>query len=111
MHLRVLGNQYLHECINIELKIGGKLCYIIALYRSLSQSQDEFEKFSEKLQLNFDSLVQNNPFLMNNPILVTLMRNQKTGIKITSGVSKGTLLRMLHCSSLYKKLLRNQRIF
>ena len=64
MHLRVLDIQYLHECINIELKIGDKLCYIIALYRSPNQSQDEFEKFSEKLELNLDSLVQNNPFLV-----------------------------------------------
>ena len=54
----------MHECINIELKIGHKLCYIIALYRSPSQLQDEFEKFSEKLELNLDSLVQNNPFLV-----------------------------------------------
>ena len=64
LHLRVLGIQYFHECFNIELKIGNKLCYIIALYRSLSQSQCEFEKFSEKLELNLDSLVQNNPFLL-----------------------------------------------
>ena len=42
LRLRVLDIQYLHECINIELKIGNKLCYIIALYRSPSQSQDEF---------------------------------------------------------------------
>ena len=62
LHLRVLDIHYVHECINIELKIGDKLCYIIALYRSPSQSQDEFKKFSEKLELNLDSLVQNNPF-------------------------------------------------
>ena len=52
LHLRVLDIQYLHECINIELKIGDKLCYITALHRLSSQSQDEFEKFSEKLELN-----------------------------------------------------------
>ena len=64
MHLRVLDIQCLHECISIELKIGGKLCYIIALYRSPNQSQDNFEKFSEKLELNLDSLVENSPFLV-----------------------------------------------
>ena len=58
LHLRVLDIQYLHECINIELKIGDKLCYIIALYRSPRQLQDEFENFSEKLELNLGSLVQ-----------------------------------------------------
>ena len=64
LHLRVLDIQYLHECINIELKIGDNLCYIIALCRSPSQSQNEFENFSEKLELNLNSLVQNNPFLV-----------------------------------------------
>ena len=55
LHLRVLNIQYLHECINIELKIGDKLCYIIALDRSLSQSI-----YFKTL----DSLVQNSPFLV-----------------------------------------------
>ena len=50
LNLRVLDIQYLHECINIELKIRHKLCYVIALYRLRSQSQDEPEKFSEKLE-------------------------------------------------------------
>ena len=90
LHLRVLDIQYLNECINTELKIGGKLCYIIALYRSPNQSQDELEKFSEKLELNLDSLVQNNPFL----VALTGDFNAKS-----------------HCSSVYNKLLRNQRIF
>ena len=39
------------------------------------------------------------------------MRFQETGIKVTSAVSKGILLRMSHRSSVYNKLLRNQRIF
>ena len=54
LHLRVLDIQHLHEYINIEPKIGDKLCYIIALYRSPSQSLDKFEKLSEKLELNLD---------------------------------------------------------
>ena len=55
---------YLQECINFELKIGDKLCNFISLYRSLSQSHDEFEKFSEDLEKNLDNLLQNNPFLV-----------------------------------------------
>ena len=55
---------YLQECINFELKIGDKLCNCISLYRSPSQSQDEFEKFSENLERNLDDLLQNNPFLV-----------------------------------------------
>ena len=45
----------MHECINIELKTGDKPCYFIALYGSPSQSQDEFERLSEKLKLNLES--------------------------------------------------------
>ena len=36
----------------------------ITLYRSPSQSQDLFESFKENLELNLESAVQNNPFLV-----------------------------------------------
>ena len=62
--LRVLSVQYLEECINFELNIGGKIWNFISLYRYPSQTQDEFEKFIENLELNLESLCQNNPFLM-----------------------------------------------
>ena len=62
--LRVLDIQYLDECINFELKIGDKLCNFVALYRSPSQTQDEFEKFSDNLELNLGTLSQKNPFLV-----------------------------------------------
>ena len=45
------------ECINFELKIGDKLCNFISLYRSPSQSQDEFENFSENFERNLDNLL------------------------------------------------------
>ena len=54
--LQVFDIEYLHEWINFELKIGDKLCNIVALYRSPSQTQDEFEKFSDNLQLNLGTL-------------------------------------------------------
>ena len=57
--LKVTNIQYLQECINFEMKIGDKLCNFVALYRSPSQSQDEFEKF----ELNLDTVSANNPFL------------------------------------------------
>ena len=60
----LLDIYYLQESICFELKIGDKLCNFISLYRSPSQSQDEFEKFSENLERNLDSLFQNNPFLV-----------------------------------------------
>ena len=55
--LRVLSIHYLQECIDFELKIGDKLCNFISLYRSPSQSQNEFEKFSEDLERNLDDLL------------------------------------------------------
>ena len=55
--------QYLQECINFEMKIGDKVCNFLALYRSPSQSQDEFETFGENLKLNLDAISANNPFL------------------------------------------------
>ena len=41
--LRVLNISYLKECLNFELKIGDKSCNFVALYWSLSQSQDDFD--------------------------------------------------------------------
>ena len=62
--LRVLSNHYLQECINLELKIGDKICIFIFLYRSPSQTEDEFEKLSLNLERNLDELLQNNTFLV-----------------------------------------------
>ena len=47
--LRVLD---MNECINFELKIGDKLCTFVALYRSPSQSLDNFETFIDNFELN-----------------------------------------------------------
>ena len=55
--------QYLHECINFQMKIGEKLCNFIALYRSPRQSQDNFETFLKNLKLNLDTILANDPFL------------------------------------------------
>ena len=62
--LRVLSIQYLQECINFELNIGGKICSSISLYRFASQTQNEFEKFIDNLELNLETLCPNNPFLI-----------------------------------------------
>ena len=39
----VPDTKYLQECINLELIIGDNLCSFIILYRSLSQTHDDFE--------------------------------------------------------------------
>ena len=44
--LSILNVQLLQESICFELKIGGKTCNFLSLYRSPSQSQDDFETFT-----------------------------------------------------------------
>ena len=61
--LKILGSQYLKECINFEIKIGGKLRRFVSLYRSPSQSQDDFEAFANNFELNLDAATANNTFL------------------------------------------------
>ena len=54
---------YLKECICFDLKIGSKCSTIVSLYRSSSQSTNEFEIFSNKLNLTMESITRMNPFL------------------------------------------------
>ena len=61
--LKVTNIQYLQECINFEMKIGDELCNFVALNRSPSQFQDEFEKFAKNLELNLNTISAYNPFL------------------------------------------------
>ena len=53
----------MQENICFELIIGDKTCNFLSLYRSPSQSQD-FETFTEDLELNLENLVQKDPFLV-----------------------------------------------
>ena len=45
LHLKVIDVSYLQECINFEAKIANKTCNFVSLYRSPSQTKDEFEYF------------------------------------------------------------------
>ena len=62
--LRIICINYLNGCVRFELMVGDEFCNFIALYWSSSQSQDLFESFKENLELNLESAVQNNPFLV-----------------------------------------------
>ena len=55
--------KHVNECVRFELMVGDKLCNFITLYRSSSQSRDQFESFKENLELNLESAVQNDPFV------------------------------------------------
>ena len=54
----------LQECINFEIKIADKICNFISLYKSPSQSKDGFEPFADNLELNLDSIVHRNTYLI-----------------------------------------------
>ena len=45
-------------------KIGDKICNLEALYRSQSQSQDDFEVFTDNLEMTLEILAQKNIFLI-----------------------------------------------
>ena len=62
--LRVINIGYLNECLTLEFKVRDKICNFIVLYISPSQSQDEFETFSDSFEMTLYILVQKNPFLM-----------------------------------------------
>ena len=61
--LKILNIQYLHECINFEIRIGGKLCRFVSLYCSPSQLQNDFESFAKNFELNINTATANNTFL------------------------------------------------
>ena len=61
--LKVLNISNLNECFNFEVSIANKICRFIHLYRSPSQTQDEFQIFRSNLELNLDSLSSYNLFL------------------------------------------------
>ena len=46
--LRILNISYLSECVTFEISIGKKICRFIHLYRSPSQTQDEFQTFKSE---------------------------------------------------------------
>ena len=61
--LRTLNISSLNECVNLEVSTANKICRFIHLCRYPSQKQDKFEEFKSNLELNFDALSTNNPFL------------------------------------------------
>ena len=41
--IKLIDFKYLHESLNFELRIGGKICKLLSIYRSPSQNKDDFE--------------------------------------------------------------------
>ena len=65
LSLRVINIGYLHECLSFELQIGDKICNFVTLYRSSSQSQDDFETFPDNIEMTLELLAQKTSFLVN----------------------------------------------
>ena len=61
--LRVLNISYLSECITFEISKGNQVCRFIHLYRSPSQTQEEFQTFISNIKLSLDALLCGNSFL------------------------------------------------
>ena len=59
--LKACDISLLDECIKYELEIVDKLCRFVALYRSPSQTQDDFLSFSQNFELTLEKLSENNP--------------------------------------------------
>ena len=62
--LRVININYLNKSIIFDIKLSNKVCSFVVFYRPSSQSSDEFESFSKKLELTPDCVMQNTPYMM-----------------------------------------------
>ena len=51
-----------NEC-SFELRIGGKVCKFLSLYRLPSQNRDKFETFLDNSLINFDHMSDKNPYV------------------------------------------------
>ena len=59
---RVLNIGYLKVCLNFELMIGNKYCNFVVVYKSSSQSEDEFEIFADNFEMAYETLTQKGCF-------------------------------------------------
>ena len=60
--MKSIDIKFLHERINFEVRIGGKVCSFLCLYRSPSQIRDIFETFADNCVLTLDMIINKNQF-------------------------------------------------
>lgn len=84
MTILLTANLVMYAFITKSYKLPLRVINInylkISLYRSPSQTQDEFDKFTDILKLNLDLVVRNNPHL------VVLLGDFNCKIKILVGL-------------------------
>ena len=62
--LKILNIHYLQESISFELQVGSKICKFVCLYRSPSQTSDDFEKCTDNFELTPATLAESNSDLV-----------------------------------------------
>ena len=50
--------------MSFELQVGSKICKCVSLYRSPSQTSDDFEKFTDNVELTLENLAESNSDLI-----------------------------------------------
>lgn len=60
---RVSSITLLKECLVCELKVGTKKCFITVLYRTPSQSIEEFQEFKKNLEQTIININNRNPYI------------------------------------------------
>lgn len=58
--MKSIDIKFLHERINFEVRIGGKLCSFLYLHRLPSQTGDIFETFADNFELTLDTISNRN---------------------------------------------------
>ena len=101
--VRNFSNSYSSECLTLEVTISNRKGYVITLYKSLSQTTDEFQSFIsnlEKLLININSF---------DPHFVTLLGDVNAKSKSRSvndtTTEEGTILENLTSLSGMKQLI------
>ena len=61
--IKVNNRCCLKECLNFSLSVYGKQCNITLIYRSLSQSSEEFDTFLPNFELLLNYIANRNPFV------------------------------------------------
>ena len=56
------SNSYLSECLTLEVTISNKKGYVITLYRSPSQTSDEYESFISNLKKFLANIIIFDPY-------------------------------------------------
>ena len=85
--MKIIGVSYLQECIKFKVKIGDKKYNFVSLYRSPSQTKNEFE--IKNLELNLEHIANKYPFLIVvlggfNVRMQGWYQNDKTTFKVRS---------------------------